>query len=150
MAKLKLKPSKCKLIRTRVEFLGHIVSDQGVGTDPAKVKSVTEWPTPVNVAEVRSFLGLCSYYRKFVKGFAEIAAPLHKLTGKNIKFTWSTECAEAMALLQNKMSSSPILAMPLNDGGYILDTDASNFAIGAVLSQKQDGVEKVIAYASRI
>jgi len=150
MAKLKLKPSKCKLIRTSVEFLGHVVSDKGVSTDPAKIKAVADWPRPVNVSEVRSFLGLCSYYRRFILGFASIAAPLHKLTGKNVRFYWNNECESAMKKLCSSLVSAPILAMPIDEGGYVLDTDASQFAIGAILSQRQDGVEKVIAYASRV
>jgi transposase InsO family protein len=148
-AGLKLKPSKCRIARTKVEFLGHVVSDQGVATDPAKVKDVANWPIPQNATEVRSFLGLASYYRKFVPNFAHIAAPLHSLTGKNAQFRWSAECEEAMKVLQEKLMSAPILAMPRDDGMYTLDTDASDFAIGAILSQQQDGEEKVIAYVSR-
>src|SRR5271163_271741 len=92
IAKLKLKPSKCRLIQTRVEFLGHVVSDEGIATDPAKIDAVQNWPRPTNVTELRSFLGLCSYYRRFIFNFAEIAAPLHKITGKNTKFEWNAEC----------------------------------------------------------
>jgi len=149
-AKLKLKVSKCHLIQSSVSFLGHVVSDQGIGTDPAKAELIRNWPQPTSVTEVRSFLGLASYYRKFILGFACIAAPLHKLTCKDMRFKWSEECAEAMSQLQEKLTSSPILAMPLDDGGFILDTDASNLSIGAILSQVQDGEERVIAYASRI
>jgi len=149
-AKLKLKVSKCHLIQSSVSFLGHVVSDRGIGTDPAKAELIRNWPQPTSVSEVRSFLGLASYYRKFILGFACIAAPLHKLTCKDMRFKWSEECADAMSQLQEKLTSSPILAMPLDDGGFILDTDASNLSIGAILSQVQDGEERVIAYASRI
>ena len=149
-ANLKLKPSKCHLLKKTVTFLGHVVSEDGIETDPAKVESVKSWPVPRNVTEVRSFLGLCSYYRRFVKDFSMIAAPLHALTGKNARFNWSDECEEAFGELKNRLVSTPILGMPRDDGEYRLDTDASNFSIGAVLSQIQDGEERVIAYASRM
>ena len=148
-ANLKLKPSKCKLLQREVSFLGHIVSDKGVGTDPEKLCMVRDWPVPTNVSEVRSFLGLASYYRKFVLGFASIAAPLHALTSKLSKFAWTAECQVAFDNLKHKLISSPILAMPIDDAPYILDTDASHDSIGAILSQIQDGEERVIAYASR-
>ena len=149
-ANLKLKPSKCKLLRKELPFLGYIVSDKGVKTDPEKIKMVVEWPVPTNVSEVRSFLGLCSYYRKFVHNFASTAAALHALTGKNVLFRWTTECQAAFDGLKEKLTTSPILSMPRDDCEYVLDTDASDKSIGAVLSQHQDGQERVIAYSSRL
>ena len=110
---------------------------------------VTEWPVPENVTEVRSFLGLCSYYRRFVAAFATIAAPLHALTSKARRFEWNQECQDAFEDLKKRLTSAPVLAMPLDEGRYYLDTDASYGSIGAVLSQVQEGQEKVIAYASR-
>ena len=98
---------------------------------------------PVTVTEVRSFLRLASYYRRFVPGFAKVAEPLHQLTGKRVKFEWSNECQLAFEELKHRLVSSPILAMPQDGGDYRLDTDASNDAIGAVLSQVQDGQERV-------
>jgi RNase H-like domain found in reverse transcriptase/Reverse transcriptase (RNA-dependent DNA polymerase)/Integrase core domain/Integrase zinc binding domain/Zinc knuckle len=148
-ANLKLKPSKCKLIRREVGFLGHIVSDKGISTDPDKISAVQDWPVPTSVTEVRSFLGLCGYYRRFVSHFSEIAAPLHALTGKHVTFQWGDKCQTAFETLKQRLTTSPILSMPTDEGEYRLDTDASNVAIGAVLSQIQDGQEKVIAYASR-
>ena len=147
---MKLKPSKCHLLQRTVTFLGHVVSEEGIATDPAKVESVQSWPVPRSVTEVRSFLGLCSYYRRFVRDFAKIAAPLHALTGKNARFQWSGDCQAAFEVLKERLVSTPILAMPRDDGDYRLDTDASNFSIGGVLSQIQDGEERVIAYASRL
>ena len=147
-ANLKVKPSKCYLLQSKVKFLGHVVSDAGVATDPEKVQAVVEWPW-ANVHEVRSFLGLCSYYRRFVHGFAEVAGPLHAMTRKNCRFSWTAECEESFEKLKKALTSSPVLAMPNDEGEYILDTDASDTSIGAVLSQRQDGVEKVVAYASR-
>ena len=149
-ANMKLKPSKCHLLQRTVTFLGHVVSEEGIATDPAKVESVQSWPVPRSVTEVRSFLGLCSYYRRFVRDFAKIAAPLHALTGKNARFQWSGDCQAAFEVLKERLVSTPILAMPRDDGDYRLDTDASNFSIGGVLSQIQDGEERVIAYASRL
>ena len=149
-AGLKLKPSKCKILQKTISFLGHIVSDQGIATDSEKVKAVEEWPTPKNVTEVRSFVGLCSYYRRFVKDFAWVAGPLHGLTGKRAHFEWNEKCQQAFEELKNRLVSSPILAMPEDEGTFRLDTDASNESIGAVLSQVQDGQERVIAYASRL
>src|SRR6188768_3179422 len=148
-AGLKLKPSKCSLLQRKIAFLGHVISDAGITTDPAKIEAVSTWPTPKNVTEVRSFVGLASYYRRFVKDFAAVAAPLHALTGKNVRFHWTPECQVAFDELKQRLVTSPVLPMPKDEGEYRLDTDASNEAIGAVLSQVQDGEERIIAYASR-
>ena len=148
-ANLKLKPSKCQFFKHEIVFLGHVVSAQGVSTDPEKVAAVRDWPVPTNVSEVRSFVGLCSYYRRYVRDFAQIAAPLHRLTGKRAVFEWSVECQAAFETLKERLITAPILAVPTDDGQYILDTDASDVSIGAVLSQIQDSQEQVIAYASR-
>jgi hypothetical protein len=94
-ARLKLKPSKCKILQRRVAFLGHVVSNEGLATDPEKISAVVEWPRPENQTEVRSFLGLCSYYRRFVKDFATIASPLHALCGKSQVFKWTESCEES-------------------------------------------------------
>ena len=146
---LKLKVKKCELFQQSVSFLGHIVSKSGISADPEKVASVKSWPVPRNTSEVRSFLGFCSYYRKFVKDFADIASPLHKLTEKNKHFEWSVQCQMAFEKLKEIMTDTPILAFPDENSSIILDTDASDIGIGAVLSQVQDGRERVIAYASR-
>ena len=104
---------------------------------------------PRNMTEVRSFLGLCSYYRKFVKDFASIAKPLHDLTAKDKSFKWSEDCQISFDKLKQVLISEPILAHPDISKESILDTDASDKAIGAVLSQVIDGKERVCAYASR-
>ena len=148
-AKLKLKPSKCQLLQKSVQFLGHVVSEHGISTDPKKVEDVKNWPVPSSVKEVRTFLGFASYYRKYVKGFAEIASPLHELCKKNVTFAWSQMCDLSFLKLKELLTSSPILAMPVDGCKYILDTDASDHSMGAVLSQIQNGEEKVIAYASK-
>ena len=148
-ANLKLKVKKCELFQQSVSFLGHIVSKDGISADPEKVQAVKSWPSPNSVTEVRSFLGFCSYYRKFVKGFADIASPLHKITEKGRKFEWTDECQDAFESLKDILTSTPILAYPDESSSFILDTDASEIGIGAVLSQIQDGNERVLAYASR-
>ena len=148
-ANLKLHPSKCSLFQKEVEFLGHKISEKGVSTDDRKIEAVKNWPTPKNVKDVRSYLGLCSYYRRYVQNFASIAKPLHELTEKGRKFVWTDKCQEAFDTLKHHLTSSPILGYPKDDSVFILDTDASNVGMGAVLSQNQDGVERVISYFSK-
>ena len=99
-AGLKLKPRNCCFLRSEVGYLGHVISENGVSTDPAKVKRIINWPIPKNVRELRSFLGLASYYRRFIKNFATIAAPLHRLTEKNKPFYWNELCKEAFLNLK--------------------------------------------------
>ena len=149
-ANLKLKPTKCHLVREEVAFLGHRVSGEGVATDPSKTEAVREWPRPRNIHEVRSFVGLCAYYRRFVVGFAGICAPLHQLTGKHAHFDWTMECEAAFEALKEALTSAPVLAMATDDDSFVLDVDASDRCIGAVLSQVQGGEERVVAYGSRV
>ncbi|KAA3678571.1 uncharacterized protein DEA37_0003326 [Paragonimus westermani] len=152
MTGLKLKHTKCVLLKQEVSFLGHLITPSGVKTDGTKVKQVVDWLVPRSVNEVRSFRGLASYYRKFVSYFAEIASPLYQLTEKGKKFLWSAACHAAFNTLEDKLSSPLILAFPdfpPSAGPFILDTDASDLAIGAVVSQKSANGEVVIAYASR-
>ena len=148
-AGLKLKPRKCQLFKKEVEYLGHIVSASGIKTDPKKIQAVRDWPEPNNVTELRSFIGLCSYYRRVILGFADIAKPLHRLTSKGEPFVWTSECSQAFEKLKNCLCEAPTLAHPDFTKEFILDTDASDFAIGAVLSQVFDSKEWVIAYASK-
>ena len=147
---LKLKPSKCQLFQTSIEFLGFIVGADGIRTDPKKVETVRTWPRPVNVREVRSFVGLCSYYRKYVPDFARLCAPLHGMTRKHAVFQWEEKCEAGFQALKSALMQSPVLSMPADEGKYYLDTDASNESIAAVLQQEQNGEVKVIAYASRL
>lgn len=149
-AGLKLKPQKCGLLSKSVPFLGHVISKEGIATDPAKDESVSKWPIPVTKSELRSFLGLAFYYRRFIQNFASIAASLHQLlaAGNEKHFVWTEACDRAFLALKERLVRAPVLSYPRFDVEYILDTDASDFGIGAVLSQVQEGHEKVIAYAS--
>ena len=148
-ANLKLSPKKCTLLQSQVTFLGHVVSKDGIATDPEKIRSVTEWPVPKNVKQVRSFLGLCSYYRRYVKHFSNLARPLHRLTELDRQFVWNEECQKAFESLKLALTTAPILGYPSSDGPFVLDCDASNEGVGAVLSQVQDDQEKVIGYFSK-
>jgi len=126
-----------------------VVSENGVSTSASKVEQVRSWEAPSNVTHVRSFLGLCSYYRRFIRGFASIAKPLHDLTSPGVEFQWTQTCQQAFQQLKDALCSAPILSYPTREDTFILDTDASDFGIGGVLSQVQNGREHVIAYASR-
>lgn len=149
-AGLKLSPKKCHLFKRETSFLGHIVSAKGLATDPEKATAVVNWPQPRNTTDVRSFLGLCAYYRRFVKDFAIVARPLYELTGKNRKFLWSIECGEAFNKLKLLLTNPPILRFPNLHKEFVLDTDASQTGIGAVLSQVDGEEEYVLAYFSRL
>ena len=141
-AGLKVKPSKCSLMQKSVCYLGHVVSEGGVATDTEKTNCVAEWPVPANIKELCQFLGLASYYRRFVKNFARIAAPLYQLTEKRKEWTWTKESEEAFATLKQRLTTLPVLSFPRFNQEFILDTDASSFGLGAVLSQKVDGRER--------
>lgn len=146
---LKLKPTKCSLYREEVLFLGHVVGKDGVRANPSLVKDVEKWPVPQNLKELQAFLGLTNYYRRFVQGYADIARSLHNLTRKGVTYHWKAEQEVAFGALKKALTTTPILAYPLAEGRMILDTDAANFSIGAVLSQEQGQVERVISYSSR-
>ena len=132
-----------------MKYLGHIICKEGIATDPEKVEVVQSWPRPSSVSEGRTFLGLCSYYRRFIPRFVHIARPLHQLMEKGVTFQWTPETEEAFQSLKQALVKAPVLGYPQSDGKYWLDTDASNQAIGAVLSQLQDGEEKPLAYYSQ-
>ena len=143
--KLYAKFSKCKFWLQEVGFLGHIVNSQGLSVDPEKVKAVLDWSRPTNVTEIRSFLGLAGYYRRFVEGFSRIAAPLTKLTQKREKFVWTDKCEASFQKLKEKLVSAPVLALPESGKEFIVYSDASIQGLGCVLMQD----DRVIAYASR-
>ena len=146
---LQLKSTKCHLFQTSVPFLGHVVGRNGLECDPRKIEDVKTWPVPDCLKCVRQFLGFVGYYRRFIPSFTELAEQLVVLTGKDIPFIWRPACAAAFTKLRDAMVRAPILAFPTESGDYVLDTDASNFGLGGVLSQIQNNVECVIAYCSR-
>jgi len=124
-ANLKLKPSKCCLMQTRVTFLGHIVSGEGLATDPEKIHLLKDWPTPTTLRHVRGFLGLTGYYRKFIKDYAKIATPLTSLMKKDHRFVWTADCQAAFDTLKEALLSPPVLTLPNDVDTFILDTDAA-------------------------
>jgi len=136
--KLYGKASKCEFFKECVEFLGHIVSSEGVETEAKKVQTIADWPEPKNVKEVMSFLGLCNYYRRFIKGYSAISVPITNLLRKDREFEWNTEINDAFWQLKEQMSLVPVLAIPDPKKEFIVTTDMSNFAIGMVLSQGND------------
>ena len=139
-AGLKLKPSKCVLFKTEIQYLGHLVSADGVNPIPDKIQALKDWPTPYCIRDVRAFFGLASYYRRFVKGFATIAEHLTRLTRKQTRFVWTSEAQEAFDKLKQALIDATSLAFPYSELPRILDTDASDVALGAVLSQNLDGI----------
>ncbi|KRZ65622.1 Retrovirus-related Pol polyprotein from transposon 17.6, partial [Trichinella papuae] len=146
---LKLKPQKCHLMRKTVRFLGHVLSENGMSTDEEKIRAVKEWPTPCCPSEVRQFLGLASYYRRFIKNFSMVSAPLNALLRKGSHWKWTAECQTAFDQLKHMLCTAPVLTFPDFNVPFIVDVDASAEGIGAVLSQLSHGNERVVAYASR-
>jgi hypothetical protein len=139
------KLSKCEFWLKRVTFLGHVISVEGVFVDPQKVEVVLKWERPTSVTEIRSFLGLAGYYRRFIEGFSLIATPLTQLTRKNKKWVWLEECEKSFQELKRRLTTAPVLALPLGTEGFVVYSDASGKGLGCVLMQHG----KVIAYASR-
>eukprot|EP00731_Ephydatia_muelleri_P032903 Em0024g447a len=148
-AGLKIKPSKCLLLQKSIKYLGHVVSEHGIKTDSDKIRCIADWPTPSCLQDLKQFLGLASYYRRFVRNFAAIVAPLVKLTEKGHVWHWSSDCDAAFLQLKERLVTSPILGYPVFNQPFMVDTDASGEGLGAVLSQYVSGVERVIAFASR-
>ncbi|CAB0016930.1 unnamed protein product [Nesidiocoris tenuis] len=148
-ADLKLQLQKCHFLQKQVHYLGHIVSAEGIQPDDRKLEAVRNYPVPTSVKHFRAFVGLCSYYRRFVKSFASIAHPLTHLTKKDVHFQWGPEQQLAFETLKERLTSPPILAYPDFTSSFILATDASGCGVGAVLSQLHDGKEHPVAYASR-
>jgi hypothetical protein len=119
-----------------VPYLGHVFSAAGMVPDANKIAAVRDWPTPKDVSEVRQFIGLASYYCRYVKGFADIATPLHQLTEKTSQFLWTESCQAAFEVLKKRLTQAPVLCYPSFDKTFILQTDASAVGIGAVLEQE--------------
>ncbi|GJR33908.1 putative reverse transcriptase domain-containing protein [Tanacetum coccineum] len=136
--------SKCEFWIPKVQFLGHVIDSEGIHVDPAKIESIKDWTSPKSPTEIRQFLGLAGYYRRFIEGFSKIAKPMTKLTQKKVKFEWGDKQEAAFQLLKQKLCSAPILALPEGSEDFIAYCDASKKGLGAVLMQR----EKVISYAS--
>ncbi|XP_063952099.1 uncharacterized protein LOC135153446 [Lytechinus pictus] len=144
---LKLKPKKCALLQTKVEFLGREVDNTGIHLRAEHVQAVQSWPVPKNTREVERFLGLVNYHRVFLKNYAKVAAPLYALTGKQ-PFKWEEAHQCAFESIKHMLITAPVLTLPDSTDGFVLDTDASDIALGAELLQIQNGEEKVISYGS--
>jgi len=132
------KLKKCEFFKEKVEFLGFVLSKDGIDMCESKIKAIKDWPVPTSVKEVQQFVGLANYYRRFVKDFATIAKPLHSLTKKNTKFVWTDSCQVAFETLKQTFTEAPVLKIPNPERKFYVETDASNFAMGAVLSQKDE------------
>jgi hypothetical protein len=147
---LKIKPSKCKFARSKLEYLSHIIENGTIRPNPVKTAVVSDAKRPRTVRQVQAFLGLVSYYRQFIKGCSSIASPLIKLTEKNTSFNWTKECEHAFQTLKTFLvSDTHVLALPDFDKEFVVEADASKFGIGGVLSQKIGRHYKPIAYYSK-
>lgn len=158
---LKAKLEKCAFFKPEVSYLGHVISKDGVATDPDKIEVVSKWQRPNHVSKLRSFLGFASYYRRFVEGFAKLAAPLHRLVAeligtksrkpseRSLADAWTQECEQSFEGLKARLVSAPVLTYANFSLPFILEVDASYSGLGAVLSQEQDGKVRPVAYASR-
>ena len=147
--KLYAKMKKCEIMQMRVEYLGHFISQDSISVDNRKIDVIRQWPTPTNTSDVRSFLGIASYYRKFVKYFTTIAMPLTDLLHKDNVFRWQNAEQEVFEQLKISLTTAPVLALPDPSKPFLVTTDASDYAIGAILSQDQGKGEQPIAYESR-
>lgn len=143
--KLYGKLSKCSFFEREIQYLGHTISGKGIAVDYSKVETIMTWPTPRSVKEVRNFMGLAGYYRRFVERFSQISNPITHLQKKAVKFEWTSECEKAFKELKHRLTTAPILKVPNMDKDFLVCTDASEEGLGAVLMQD----EGVIAYASR-
>ena len=147
-AGLKLKLQKCSFLKKHIQYLGHLISDEGIQPLPEKLESIAKMPIPQNTKQVKQFLGLVGYYRKFVPQFSDIARPLTQLTQKNEGFNWSTECDKCFHMLKDYLQEAPILRYPDPAADYILYTDASKYAYAGVLTQSINGTDHPVAYTS--
>lgn len=144
-----LNPKKCHFAQEEIEYLGHVISTKGILPHPNKLRAISDMPAPTNLKEVRAFLGLAGYYRRFIKDFASIGEPLYRLTRKNAVFDWTPECQQAFDTFKHLLVNPPILAFPNWDAEFIIHCDASKTGLGAILSQLDEDNERVIAYWSR-
>eukprot|EP00253_Pinus_taeda_P012331 PITA_12331 len=139
------KLSKCDFYKEEIQYLGHVISKEGIVVDPEKIKTILDWPVPKDVADIRSFMGLAGYYRRFVEGFSRVAYPITSLQKKGRTFRWSSECQQSFERLKQLLTSAPVLSIADPNKDYVVCTDASGEGVGGVLMQEG----KVIAYESR-
>jgi hypothetical protein len=143
-ARLKLKKSKCEFYKEHIQYLGHLISGKGIEPVPAKLVSISEMPAPTTPTEIKQFLGLVGYYRKFVARFSDIARPLTALTRHDVDFIWTEQCQSAFEFLKDQLIQAPILKYPDPEKPYVLYTDASKYAWSAVLTQAYKYVEETV------
>ncbi|XP_058776699.1 uncharacterized mitochondrial protein AtMg00860-like [Vicia villosa] len=137
------KLSKCEFWLEKVSFLGHVISGEGIVVNPSKIDAVLQWKTPKTVTEIRSFLGLASYYRRFIEGFSKLALSLTQWICKGRAFMWDVQCEEIFTELKKKLTTAPILILPNPEDSFVVYCDASKLGLGGVLMQNN----KVVAYA---
>jgi len=148
-AKLQLNLEKCKFAQTELKYLGHVVNSEGINTDPEKVRAVREFPAPQTVRQLRSFLGLAGWYKRFVPDYSKVTAPMNKLLRKGVNWEWNAQANDAFKNLKNLLTQAPVLACPDYTQQFFIQTDASDVGLGATLFQKIDGLERTIAFSSR-
>ncbi|CAJ0596627.1 unnamed protein product [Cylicocyclus nassatus] len=146
---MKLKASKCEFAQKEIKFLGFVLSKEGIRPNPEKTRAIDDYPTPKNPTDIKAFLGMCSFFRRFVHNFAAIASPLTALTKKDAPFIWTPECENAMQQLKQVLTTAPILVAPRLGLPFVIETDSSGKAVAGVLKQEQDNELRIIAYASR-
>ena len=134
--KLYAKLKKCEFWLDRDHFLGHVVTKDRISVEPTKVEAIVNWPRPTTMIEVKSFLGMVGYYRRFVEGFSKLALPMTRLIRKNTKFDWSEECEQSFQELKKRLASAPVLVIPKGTKGFVIFSDASKRGLGCVLMQK--------------
>ena len=147
-AGLKLKLEKCCFFKKHIQYLGHLISAEGIQPLPEKLESIAKMPAPKTPKEVKQFLGLVGYYRKFVPRFADISRVLTHLTKKDVEFKWTAECENCFQILKGSLQESPILRYPDPEANYTLYTDASKYVYAGVLTQNIDGTDHPITYVS--
>ena len=143
--KLYVKLSKCEFWLKEVQFLGHVINQEGIKVDPTKIEAISNWEPSKTPTDVRSFLSLTGYYRRLIEDFFRIATPLTSLTTKNVKFVWTESRKKAFETLKERLINAPVLSLPEGNEDFVVYSDASNRGLGCVLMQRR----KVIAYASR-
>ena len=149
-AGLKLQPDKSSMFQTSVVYLGHVVSKEGVKPNAANIAKVLDRPRPKIAKQIRQFVALCSYYRRFVKDYASIVRPVVELTKEGLRFICDEACDRSFEMVKKSLISAGIMGYPLNEAGeFVLDVDASDVCVGAVLHQVQAERERIVAYASR-